>query len=151
MVWGVRREGVGGVEGGVNVAAVHLGALCGALGAPHRQPALALASATLVSSLAPYASMWIVTHPASYSQLTAATTRCIHITTQLLHTPRVRETGTGCPSVRSGASGAFCINKWMIIHMICTSASEIYDCINDDGNHHHHNDGSSKNNEILKC
>ncbi|ROT82364.1 hypothetical protein C7M84_024476 [Penaeus vannamei] len=67
---------------------VHLGALCGALGAPHRQPALALASAALVSVLAPYASMWIVTHPASYSQLTAATTRCIHITTQLLHTPR---------------------------------------------------------------
>lgn len=109
VVWGVRREGISGVEGGVNVAAVHLGALCGALGAPHRQPALALASAALVSSLAPYASMWIVTHPASYSQLTAATTRCIHITTQLLHTPRVREQdivllvmgGRGCMQLAS--------------------------------------------------
>lgn len=106
VVWGVRREGVGGVEGGVNVAAVHLGALCGALGAPHRQPALALASAALVSVLAPYASMWIVTHPASYSQLTAATTRCIHITTQLLHTPRVveMELSGGRSSSSSGGS-----------------------------------------------
>lgn len=89
VVWGVMREGVGGVEGGVNVAAVHLSALSGSLAAPHRQPGLALATAALVTALAPHSSLWIVMHPASHSQLTAATTRCIHLTTHLLCTPRV--------------------------------------------------------------
>lgn len=89
MVWGVMREGVGGVEGGVNVAAVHLSALIGSLAAPHRQPGLALATAALVTALSPYASQWIVMHPTSHSQLTAAATRCIHLTTHLLCTPRI--------------------------------------------------------------
>ncbi|XP_064083813.1 nucleoporin NUP188-like [Macrobrachium nipponense] len=89
VVWGVIREGVRGVEGGVNIAAVHLSALCGSLAAPHRQPGLALATAALVTALAPHASLWIVTHAASYSQLTSAVTRCIHVTTHLLCTPRV--------------------------------------------------------------
>lgn len=89
IVWAVMREGVVGVEGGVNVAAVHLNALCGSLSAPHHQPRLALASAALVRALAPHASLWIVTNRASYSQLTAATIHCIHLTTHLLCTPRV--------------------------------------------------------------
>lgn len=92
VVWGVKHMGAAGVEGGVNVAAVHLQAMCGSLAVPHREPGLALATAALVEALAPHAALWIVLHQASYTQLTAATTRCIHTTKHLLCTPRVRHT-----------------------------------------------------------
>ncbi|KAK4289871.1 hypothetical protein Pmani_027800 [Petrolisthes manimaculis] len=89
LVWRVKEEGVGGVEGGVNVAAVHLPALCESLSAPHRQPGLALATAALTAALAPHVSLWMVLHAESQTQLTAAVTRCIHLTTHLLCLPRV--------------------------------------------------------------
>lgn len=92
MVWGLRHMGAVGVEGGVNVAAVHLQALCGSLAVPHKEPSLALASAALVEALAPHAGLWIVLHQASYTQLTAAATRCVHTTKHLLCTPRVSYT-----------------------------------------------------------
>ncbi|XP_045596083.2 nucleoporin NUP188 isoform X2 [Procambarus clarkii] len=107
VVWGVMREGVGGVEGGVNVAAVHLSALCGSLAAPYRQPRLALATAALVTALTPHASLWTVMHPVSHSQLTAATTRCIHLTTHLLCTPRVVQMElSGEKSISSSATSS---------------------------------------------
>lgn len=89
LVWRIREEGVGGVEGGVNVAAVHLPALSESLSAPHRQPGLAQATAALTAALAPHASLWMVLHAESQTQLTAAVTRCIHLTTYLLCLPRV--------------------------------------------------------------
>lgn len=91
VVWGVRHMGAAGVEAGVNVAAVHLQALCGSLAVPHREPGLALATAALVEALAPHAALWIVLHQASYTQLTAAATRCIHTTKHLLCQPRVSQ------------------------------------------------------------
>ena len=96
LVWGVRQMGAMGVEGGVNVAAVHLQALCGSLAVPHKEPSLALATAALVEALAPHAGLWIVMHQISYTQLTAATTRCVHTTKHLLCTPRVSHTYSCC-------------------------------------------------------
>ncbi|XP_063878682.1 nucleoporin NUP188-like isoform X2 [Scylla paramamosain] len=108
MVWGVRHMGAMGVEGGVNVAAIHLQALCGSLAIPHKEPNLALASAALVEALAPHTGLWVVLHQASFTQLTAATTRCIHITKHLLCTPRFvqRELGGESGSRSGGASAA---------------------------------------------
>ncbi|KAK7049788.1 hypothetical protein SK128_012067, partial [Halocaridina rubra] len=115
VVWGVNREGVRGVEGGVGIASVHVTALCGSLATPHLQPGLALATAALVTALAPHASLWIVKHASSYSQLTSAATRCIHLTTHLLCTPRVVQlelsgrggsAGSDTVAFGSGGSGA---------------------------------------------
>ncbi|MPC28492.1 Nucleoporin NUP188 [Portunus trituberculatus] len=137
MVWGVRHMGAMGVEGGVNVAAVHLQALCGSLAIPHKEPNLALASAALVEALAPHAGLWIVLHQASYTQLTAATTRCIHTTKHLLCTPRFvqRELGGESGSRSGGATSAIsdaaatitpattaALNKMLNVLCACLSA-----------------------------
>lgn len=102
VVWGVRHMGAAGVEAGVNVAAVHLQALCGSLAVPHREPGLALATAALVEALAPHAALWIVLHQASYTQLTAAATRCIHTTKHLLCQPRFVQRDLGGDGGKKG-------------------------------------------------
>ncbi|CAL4145683.1 unnamed protein product, partial [Meganyctiphanes norvegica] len=108
VVWGVvsglEREGVAGVEGAVGIAAIHLTALTSALLTPHKNYGLALAAAALVRSLAPHASQWIVSHPQSHSQLTQAITRSIHITTQLLLTPKVVQLELGGEVSKDGST-----------------------------------------------
>ena len=102
LVWTViatlEKEGVMGIEGAVNIAAVHLDVLVSSLLSPHQQPNLALATTMLVATLVPHRAIWQVNHRYCYTSLVSAIASCVHITTHLLSVPGVLEREIGIKS-----------------------------------------------------
>lgn len=75
------------------IAAVHLNALVQALQAPHHQPDLAHAAASLTAALAPHYRLWVASHQHSYRLMVEATASCMHMTTHLVRLKGVSLTG----------------------------------------------------------